>query len=243
MGDRLRARVKGSLLMSSKGQKKGGVFGAAGGNMGGRGTAPLGGVEDHELDALRKLLEKELTEDLEPRLGKEAKGKRGNELKLSVPIIAQIAFYLRRGNDILPAVAAVGVRRRTFYGWLEDAHDEAKCTKLHALLVHTIERAIGEAEVLDVGKISAAATRGAWGAAAWKLERRFPGRWGAARANGTAAGDRPPNAPGPEDKPTTAGLLGGLRIYVPVKDEQPLDEELPAAGAAVEEDDDHGDDG
>ncbi|HXF72327.1 MAG TPA: hypothetical protein VNO79_06935 [Actinomycetota bacterium] len=48
-----------------------------------------------------------------------------------------------------------------------------------------VERALVEAEVADVALIERAAQEGHWQAAAWRLERMFPDRWGRRRIEHT----------------------------------------------------------
>jgi hypothetical protein len=44
-----------------------------------------------------------------------------------------------------------------------------------------IKKASAEAEAKDLARIAAAADAGQWTAAAWRLERKYPQRWGAQR--------------------------------------------------------------
>jgi len=54
-----------------------------------------------------------------------------------------------------------------------------------------LKRAMAECEVRDLGRIEKAAGAGVWQAAAWRLERRYPERWGRRRVELTGANGGP----------------------------------------------------
>jgi hypothetical protein len=72
-----------------------------------------------------------------------------------------------------------------------------------------VEKAKAEAEVRDVTLIDKAAKDGSWQAAAWKLERKFPNKWG--RVNRTEISG-PDGAPVKVDIDAKASLLQKLGL-------------------------------
>lgn len=91
-----------------------------------------------------------------------------------------------------PETAALyaGVSRRTLYNWMHQAHGAIRRKQEGSTpekkdpralyFLRKMETALAEAEVTDLTTISAASVSN-WTAAAWRLERRFPGRWGSGR--------------------------------------------------------------
>lgn len=81
---------------------------------------------------------------------------------------------IRAGNYVETAAAYVGVAKQTFYTWLKrGAKGEARFKAFaDAVLV-----AQAESEARDVALIGKAAVT-QWQAAAWRLERKFPDKWG-----------------------------------------------------------------
>lgn len=125
----------------------------------------------------------------------------GRPTKLSLEIQERIVSAITAGNYIETAAAFAGISKVTLYKWLRRgarAHAGA-----HHEFVNAIEKALASAEVRDVATIARAAsgydvertkeTAGvggitvrettkyrefAWQAAAWRLERKHPERWG-----------------------------------------------------------------
>lgn len=102
---------------------------------------------------------------------------KGSTPKLTLELIESIALPIRHGAYVETAVALAGVSRDTFYRWLKQGNGESG-DKLTRLLSDTVKKAMAEAEVRDIAVIDRAAQEGEWTAAAWRLERKFPDRWG-----------------------------------------------------------------
>ncbi|MDR3606246.1 MAG: hypothetical protein P4M08_02570 [Oligoflexia bacterium] len=97
--------------------------------------------------------------------------------KLTEELIDKLAVVIRHGAYIETAAAFCGVHKDSLYRWLKmAASDEA--TELHHKLNDALKRAMAEAEVRDLSVINKAAQEGIWQAAAWRLERKHPERWG-----------------------------------------------------------------
>jgi len=101
----------------------------------------------------------------------------------------KIITAIRAGNYIETASAYAGISKNTLYDWLRRGEREKqrveknpryKIRKSEQPFVDfsdAVEKALAEAEVRDVAIIAKAAEE-QWQAAAWRLERKFPDRWG-----------------------------------------------------------------
>ena len=69
-----------------------------------------------------------------------------------------------------------GVTYDTFNNWMKRGKREK--SGIFFELFKAVEQAKGKAAIQWLAKIEAAANDGAWQAAAWKLERRYPGEYG-----------------------------------------------------------------
>ena len=97
--------------------------------------------------------------------------------KLTEELIEKLALVIRHGAYIETAAAFCGIHKDSLYRWLKiAAGDEA--TELHHQLNDALKRALADAEIRDLSVITKAAQEGIWQAAAWRLERKHPERWG-----------------------------------------------------------------
>lgn len=114
----------------------------------------------------------------------------GRPTKLTPELTVKICDMLRAGNYLETAAAYAGVDKATLHRWLKRGRQEiervetsggkGKIRKNEQLFVdfcNSVEKALSEGEVRDLIIISNAA-KSDWKAAAWKLERKFPDRWG-----------------------------------------------------------------
>lgn len=92
--------------------------------------------------------------------------------KLTPFLLGKITGLLRDGVTINTACRAVGIDDSTYFRWLNDNRP------IYCEFSEAVERAQAECETCCVKIIRDAAEKGNWFAAAWWLERRFPGRWG-----------------------------------------------------------------
>jgi transposase len=106
-------------------------------------------------------------------------------IKLNAEIQKQIVDLIRAGNYIETASSCVGINKTTLYDWLkrgakEKARTDGKIDKREEIFVqfsNAVEKAIAEAEARDV-MVIANASKTDWKASAWRLERKFPNKWG-----------------------------------------------------------------
>jgi hypothetical protein len=99
----------------------------------------------------------------------------GRKTKLTKERQDKICELLRAGNYFDAACGAVGITPQTGYNWLKRGND-AK-SGIYFDFFEAVKKAEAEAEAATVVIIRKAALD-TWQAAAWWLERRFPGKWG-----------------------------------------------------------------
>jgi transposase len=99
--------------------------------------------------------------------------------KLTPEIQKRIIQAIRIGATYEHAASYGGITRVTLWKWLKKG-EEAKSGKLKDFH-DAVRKAEGEATVGWLAKIEQAASDGAWQAAAWKLERRYPDEYGRQR--------------------------------------------------------------
>lgn len=103
------------------------------------------------------------------------KKKLGRPEKLTPALQQKIVDAIRMGAYIETAAAYAGIRKSTFYDWLRKGAS-AKRGKYREFS-DAIEKALAESEMRDL-EVIAQASKENWQAAAWRLERKFPDRWG-----------------------------------------------------------------
>jgi transposase len=115
--------------------------------------------------------------------------KGGRPTKLTPELQEELCKVIRAGNYIETACAYVGINKSSVYDWMKRgarekqriaAEGKKKPTKRELPFVefsNAIEKALSHSEVRDVAIIGKAAEQN-WQAAAWRLERKFPDRWG-----------------------------------------------------------------
>lgn len=113
----------------------------------------------------------------------------GRPTKFNKEIQNKIIMAIKAGNYVETAAAYAGINKSTLYDWLKRGEREKqrvaknpryKIRKSEAPFVgfsDAVEKALAEAEVRDVVIVGEAA-KVHWQAAAWRLERRHPDRWG-----------------------------------------------------------------
>lgn len=100
--------------------------------------------------------------------------KRAHKSKLTPELQERLVAFLRAGNYVETAAACAGIHKDTFYEWCKKGR---KGEEPFAAFVEAVDKAIAESEARDVALIGKAATVN-WQAAAWRLERKMPHKWG-----------------------------------------------------------------
>ncbi len=122
----------------------------------------------------------------------ERKGKGGQPEIIDEEKIKKVVSLLLEGNFIETAFSFVGIAKDTYYRWLKNgARDRELYAKqlemgipekdldksLYHIMSDSIEKAMATSEALDLRTIKLASEKN-WFAAAWRLERRYPKKWG-----------------------------------------------------------------
>lgn len=143
----------------------------------------------------------------------------GRPTKLTPELQAEMVNIIRGGNYVETACAYVGLNKSTFYDWMKRGAREIdrvkknpkarvrKDEQIYVEFSNAIKKAEAEAEARDV-LIIAKAAESQWQAAAWRLERRLPSKWGRQRPYDTDAKSDHPiiniiDIPKDEDEPDT----------------------------------------
>lgn len=125
----------------------------------------------------------------------------GRPTKLTPGLQKRIVGAIRRGCYIETAAALTEVHRDTFYEWMKRGARETE--GIYQVFSVAVERALADSEREDLAVVEKASrgyevvktkvviykdgtteetteksTKFDWQAAAWRLERRFPERWG-----------------------------------------------------------------
>jgi transposase len=104
------------------------------------------------------------------------KHRSGRPTKLTAELQAKVCDAIRAGNYLETAAAFAGIRKATFHNWLRRGARQTQ--GIYHAFSEAVEKALADSEARDVALIAKAAADGQWQAAAWRLERKFPERWG-----------------------------------------------------------------
>ena len=96
------------------------------------------------------------------------------ELKLTPKLRERLCTLLRAGNYVETAAKCCAIHKDTFYDWMKRG---GSGEEPYASFADDIHQAMAESEARDIAIIGAAA-KAQWQAAAWRLERRFPDKYG-----------------------------------------------------------------
>lgn len=104
----------------------------------------------------------------------------GRPTKLTPEVTEKFLTALKAGSYIETAAAYAGIHKDTLYEWLKKgSRDQAEghSRTSAALFSDAVGKAMADCEMVDLATIRKASKMN-WQAAAWRLERRFPDRWG-----------------------------------------------------------------
>jgi transposase len=139
--------------------------------------------------------------------------------KLTPELAEKICNVLRAGNYVDTAAAYAGICKDTYYDWLRrgaraaKANDTSEAEAPYRAFHAAVEQALAAAEIRDVALIGKAAND-QWQAAAWRLERRYPEKWGRRERHEHS---------GPEGKPIQAEVVAQV-VVLPELDASDSDE-------------------
>lgn len=95
--------------------------------------------------------------------------------KLDDALTKKIVGYINMGIALDIAARACGVSRTQLHEWLSLAH---KGKQPYKDFLAAVDAAVAQSEINLATHIERSVLEKVWQAAAWKLERRFPQRWG-----------------------------------------------------------------
>ena len=96
--------------------------------------------------------------------------------KLDAVVTQKICDLVRAGNFLEVAGSAAGIHRTTLHRWLRAGKEQERGR--YKRFLDAVTKAQAEGEARDVALIAKAASED-WRAAAWRLERKSPARYGA----------------------------------------------------------------
>lgn len=124
-----------------------------------------------------------------------AKHPGGRPSKLTPEVQAELVKWIKAGNYIETAARLVGVSKRSVFTWLEKGDGQKRGR--YAEFSRAVRGAMAEAEARLILLIDKSANTD-WKAAAWRLERQYPDRWGRqTKHEVTGAGGGPIQHKGP----------------------------------------------
>lgn len=103
-------------------------------------------------------------------------------LKLTPAIQDKVVAALRIGAPLNVAAAYAGVVESTFKLWMRNGRSGV--APVYVRFIEAIDLAVADGKMRDLARIDKGADVD-WKAAAWKLERRFPGEFGQTLRNET----------------------------------------------------------
>jgi len=129
--------------------------------------------------------------------GRPLSEKNGRPSKLTDELIEKVSQAIRNGAYIETAMKFVGVHVDQFYEWNKRAVKEIKERmeselldikrenkyEIYVRFHEAIQKAMAESEMFDLNVITKAARDGHWQASAWRLERKYPKRYGQGRTD------------------------------------------------------------
>jgi hypothetical protein len=99
----------------------------------------------------------------------------GRPTKLTPEVQKKIVEMISAGNYVETAAAYAGISKVILYDWMKRGNNASK--GIHREFLDAIQKALAESEIRDVLTIGTAAKLN-WQAAAWRLERKSPAKWG-----------------------------------------------------------------
>lgn len=106
---------------------------------------------------------------------KKSRRGRGKQTSLNPAVQKAIVRFIHAGSYVETACAAAGIHKDTFYTWLKRGAVEKK--GIYKDFSDAVQKAMAMSEIADIATVGAA-SKTQWQAAAWRLERRFPSKWG-----------------------------------------------------------------
>lgn len=109
--------------------------------------------------------------------------------KLTQTVLSKVVNAIKVGAYIETAAAFAGISKSTLYDWLRKGANNPGTP--YATFAECVAQAMAASEVRDLAIITLAAKK-AWQAAAWKLERKHPQKYGRRQVIQLGRGDEQP---------------------------------------------------
>lgn len=109
------------------------------------------------------------------RKGRPPREGEGRPTKLNDEMQKKITDAMRAGAYIETAAFYSGISKASLYSWLRKGNS-GECERCVAFL-NAVNLAMAESELKDIDNIRKASETD-WRASAWRLERKFPQKWG-----------------------------------------------------------------
>jgi hypothetical protein len=103
--------------------------------------------------------------------------KEGRPVTLTKDIQDKIVAALNVGNYLETAAAFAGVHKDSVFSWMKKGR-EPNAKQIYTDFLSAVEKAQAFSEMRDLQVLDKAGQAGTWQASAWRLERKFPKRWG-----------------------------------------------------------------
>ena len=100
-------------------------------------------------------------------------------MELTPEIIDKLCSYVKIGASIDAAALAEGIYLKTLTAWLQ-LGSESEPEDIHAILIHRIDQARAQAEIIHINRIVQSGTAKE---SQWMLERMFPEKWAPKRGD------------------------------------------------------------
>jgi hypothetical protein len=106
-----------------------------------------------------------------------SKKNQGRPSKLTPELQAEIILLIKMGNFVEVACETVGINKSTFYDWMKKGKNSNHPKNKYRKFQEAVEQAMAWSEARDVAIITKLSKEN-WRAAAFRLERKYPKKWG-----------------------------------------------------------------
>jgi transposase-like protein len=110
-------------------------------------------------------------------MNNKSKRKQGRPSKFTPELQAEIIALIKMGNFVEVACSLVGINKSTFYDWMKKGEESNHPRNKYRKFQEAVEQAKAWSEARDVAIITKASVYD-WHAAAWKLTRQHPDKYG-----------------------------------------------------------------
>jgi len=106
-----------------------------------------------------------------------SKKNQGRPSKLTPELQGEMIVLLKSGNFIETVCKTVGINKSTYYDWMKKGEKSNQSHNKCKIFKEAVEKAMAWSEAKDVAIITKHSEEN-WRAAAWKLSRKHPDKWG-----------------------------------------------------------------